>query len=380
VLALWLVASVVMGPSPAQAQEASAVGTPAGTRVENTARVSYRLATESTTREALSAPAVFLVDERIQVDVTLQQDRPAIAPGRSDGWLGALVSNLGNGSEGFRLSLDARRDEVGGPSGFDPLDAELFLDDGSGACDEGDRRAEQALAPDATLTLDAGAFALVCVTAAVPDEAADRAEGELRLLAATTLGAATGLPVGAVLEGAGDGGTDAVLAQAGGADSAVGTFLASTVAVSLDKRIVRVDDGIRAGAPGEPSAGRFAPGSVVTYRLEVEVVGTGRSGLLEVLDELPLPDPDSGGIAYVPESLRVGATALALLPVTDADDGAETLLAGVPTNASVQEITTGATPVLRLRVAFDDAPGDTDELAAGQQPWSAVIQFDVAIQ
>jgi hypothetical protein len=374
VLALLLLAA-----GSAHGAPAGGTGTAAGTVVEATAVVRFRLE-GGAERTVASAPAAFVVDERIQVDVTFQQDRPRVEPGRPDAWLGALVTNLGNGGEAFRLAADVRLDEPAGVApGFDPLAPRLYADDGSGVCDEADARADGLLGAE-PLTLGAGEAALVCVAAEIPADAADRGEGGLRLQAAPDRDGVDALPVGAVLAGAGDGGSDAVLASPGGADADAGAYVASRVAVVVDKAVVRIDDGRRAGAPGTADAGALVPGAVVTYRLALTVTGTGRSGVLELVDDLPPPDVDGGGIAYRPGSLRIGAGPADVVPATDLDDGVELELAGVPAAAAALSGAPGDPFATRLRVTFDDAAGDLDPAAPGFQPWTAVVLFDVEIR
>lgn len=371
---------LLLATGSAQGAPEAGTGTAAGTVVEAAAVVRYRLEGGGAERMLASAPAAFVVDERIQVDVTFQQDRPRVEPGRRDAWLGALVTNLGNGGEAVRLRAEVRIDEPAGVApGFDPLGPRLYADDGSGVCDDADARPDGLLGAE-SLTLGAGVAALVCVAAEIPGDAEDRGEGILRLRAGPDRDGVDALPAGAVLTGGGDGGSDAVLASAGGADTEVGAFVASTVAVVVDKAVLRIDDGRRAGAPGTADAGALVPGAVVTYRLALTVTGTGRSGVLELVDDLPPAGADGGGITYRPGSLRIGRGAADAVPATDLDDGVEFELAGVPAAAVALPGSVGDPFATRLRVTFDDAAGDLDPAAPGLQPWTAVILFDVEIR
>jgi hypothetical protein len=141
-----------------------------------------------------------------------------------------------------------------------------------------------------------------------------------------------------------------------------------------------VADGDRRGAPGGEDSGAFVPGAIVTYRLGLTVSGAGTSGLLEVIDDLPAPAADGGGITYVPGSMRVGAQDSGSVPVTDLDDGVELSIAGVDVTAATIPAEPGAASSNRLRFTFDDAPGDLDLAAPGVQPWTAVVLFDVEIR
>jgi hypothetical protein len=319
------------------------------------------------------------VDERIQLDVTMQQDRPWVEPGRTSAWLGALLTNLGNGSEAFRVVAETRIDEPAGRApGFDPRSPRVYLDDGSGVCDDGDVRPE-GLVEGGVVTLEAGSAALVCVTAGIPDDAEDLAEGFVRIRSVVARANVDSLPAGSVLEDSGDGGSDALLATAGGTDAVLGAYVASSVAVTLEKSILRVTDGTRSGAPGGEDSGTFVPGAIVTYRLRVAVSGGGHSGLLELIDDLPAPAADGGGVTYVPGSMRVGVQESTSVAVTDQDDGVELSIAGVPVTAAILRPGPGNPIPSRLRLTFDDAPGDLDPAVAGIQPWTAVVLFDVEI-
>ncbi|MDH3991247.1 MAG: hypothetical protein OEV34_19090, partial [Gammaproteobacteria bacterium] len=115
---------------------AAAAGTPVGTVIENTAVVSYDLAGTPVTLQ--SNTTTLAVAERINVAVTLQSPQTPVAPGETGSALLFTVTNTGNGTETFQLSIDSL---VAGDD-FDPTPAvpEIYFDtDGSGDFNGGDQ-------------------------------------------------------------------------------------------------------------------------------------------------------------------------------------------------------------------------------------------------
>ncbi|MBM4337507.1 MAG: hypothetical protein FJ108_16595 [Deltaproteobacteria bacterium] len=118
----WIARCVLAAVWLLAAANARAAGTPAGTPISNTATVSYDVGADSYTQ---SATAVFTVDERIDVVVTWQDAAAVVvAPADVDRLLTFLVTNTGNGSESFALSVDAG---IAGDQ-FDPSNARMYVD------------------------------------------------------------------------------------------------------------------------------------------------------------------------------------------------------------------------------------------------------------
>jgi uncharacterized repeat protein (TIGR01451 family) len=273
------------------APRAWAIGTPAGTPVQNNATVAWTLGPG--TSFTANASTQFLVDELVQVAVTLQTVSPLVVTSPdTNRQLVYLVTNTGNGSESFTLALDAA--QVGDQ--FDPTNARLFIDsNGSTAYEPGIDQPyvlntnDPVLAPDASIHV----FALCDIPSARPN-------GDLGnvLLTATSK---TGTGVGTIVIGGGTGGTDAVIGAGGGINARLGGYLVNDLAVSVVKSAVVSD----LGGGSTP-----APGSTITYSLLVSVAGTGTVANLVITD--PLPPFTS----YVAGSLRLDGT-----PLTDVVDG-----------------------------------------------------------
>ena len=273
------------------AQSARAVGTPAGTPIANGATVSWSIGPG--TSFTASASAQFLVDELVSVNVALQTVSPvAVTSPDTNRLLAFLLTNTGNGNESFTLALNAA---LAGDQ-FDPTNARIYLDtNGTTTYEPGVDPLYVVNTNDPLLAPDAARW--VFVLCDVPPALANGNLGNVSLSA--TSKTATG--VGTIVVGGGDGGTDAVIGSGGGASAFLGGYQVSDLAVSVVKSAVVAD----LGGGTTP-----APGSTITYSLQVTVAGTGTVTNLVITD--PLPPFTS----YVAGSLRLDGSAL-----TDGVDG-----------------------------------------------------------
>ncbi len=282
---------MAMGLFTSQAQ---AVGVPAGTPISNTATASYDVGV--TTLSATSGPVSFNVDEIIDVEV-LQQNSPVnVDPSDTNRVLTFLVTNIGNGSEVFDLTVDSA---FGGD--FNPAFVSVYFDtNGSLVYDAGDT-----VSSGSTPVLDAnGADSVrVFVLHDIPDAAtvSDGDVADIELLAESqTL---TG-PPGTSLGGAGDSGTTAVVGAYGGDDNDQGQYLVASVDVDLAKSYAVVSD---------PFGGTLAvPGATIRYTITVTVTGGGTA------DNLVVTDPIPTNTAYVGGTLTLGGGPLSDTPGNDA--------------------------------------------------------------
>ena len=270
-----------------------ALGTPAGTAIANTATVDWSVGPGTFTQ---SSTTQFVVDELVNVVVTLQSVSPvAVTSPDTDRQLAFLVSNTGNGSESFALALDPA--QVGDQ--FDPTNARLYLDtNGSTVYEPGVDPLYQPGVNDPVIAADAGRMVF-----ALCDVPASRVSGDLgnASLRATSK---TGTGAGTIVAGAGTGGGDAVIGAGGGTSLSLGGYLVTSLAVSVVKSAVVAD----LGGGSVP-----APGSRITYTLQVSVAGTGNVANLVITDPLP---PFT---TYVASSLLLNGAALS--DAADADAG-----------------------------------------------------------
>jgi uncharacterized repeat protein (TIGR01451 family) len=287
----WLaLVSLVVPPDTARA-----LGTSAGEDVVNTAQVTYNVG--GPTLGPILAGHTFIVDELIDVDVTLQTAAPVVTTAGATGQiLTFLVTNIGNGTETFPLTQNTAL--VG--NDFDPTPAGIYFDtNGNGTFD--------GPGPDTLYVpgvndpvLDANTPGADRVTVflvddipAVPAPAnGDRGDAEL----VATAAAHSGAP-GTFTLGAGDAGTVAVAGASGGDGASQGTYLISDTAVQITKSAA-VDDGTGGNTP--------IPGALITYRLDVDVVGTDTALGIVITDPIPL------NTTYQPSTITLNGA-----PLTD---------------------------------------------------------------
>ena len=190
---------------------ASALGTPVGTVIENTATVSFEV--NGTPTIVTTNTTSLTVIERIDVVVTLQSPSTLVAPGETDVDLLFTVTNTGNGTETFSLAIDSA---LGGDD-FNPVPAvpPIYFDtDGSGDLTPGDVAYVPGPGPgsnDPVLLADESVDILIVND--IPGGVTNGQTGQSQLAATSLTG--TGAP-GTVIGGAGDGGVDAIIGTTGG--------------------------------------------------------------------------------------------------------------------------------------------------------------------
>ena len=278
---------ILLAPAIAQG-----VGTPAGTLIENTATVTFDLDGSQITLQ--SNTTTVTVQERIDVNVTVQSGQVPVAANDVDRTLLFRVTNTGNGTETFSLAIDSAL----GTGDFNPVPAvpAIYFDtDGSGDFNPGDIAYDPGN-NDPVLAADASVD--VFLVNAIPNTVANGEIGHSELTATSTTG--TGAP-GTEFTGQGDNGVDAIIGTSTGADQDVGEYLVSDVQVSV----------IKAQAVSDPFGGsQPIPGATITYTITVQVIGTGTATASAVSDPIPT------WTTYVPSSITLNTVSL-----TDAVDG-----------------------------------------------------------
>lgn len=265
-----------------------AAGTAAGTLIPNTATMTF--AVDGAHKNTRSNTTLTLVDEVLDVVVAPEQAEPvAIDSPMDSAVLSFLVSNTGNGSEAYHLFLDLNINE----GGFDPAAGQLFIESNGVPGLQTGPGGDQPHVDGTAVVIAAGALLSVYAVAEIPGALATHAESRIRLRAVSgTLIAAAGIDdpdspdfpqPGSNFAGLGDGGTHAVVGlthqSAQPVFFAFSGFRVDAPVVTLNKTAVAVR------APDGSDAVR--PGSLVDYRLQVEVRGAGGIGAASLTDVLP---------------------------------------------------------------------------------------------
>jgi len=283
---------------------ADAAGTPVGTVIENTASVTFDLAGTPTT--VLTNTTSLTVVERVDVVVTLQSPQILVAANDTDRALLFTVTNTGNGTEAFTLSID----NVLGSDDFDPVAAvpAIYFDtDASGDFNAGDLPYTLGV-NDPNLAAD-GTVDIFLVND-IPGGVVNGNIGRSQLTATSATG--TGVP-GTVFAGQGDGGVDAVIGSTGGEALEFGEYLVSDVQITA----------VKTQAVADPFGGSEpVPGATITYTITVDVVGAGTATASVFNDVIPT------FTTFVPNSITLNTA-----PLTDAlgDDAGDFDTSVVPT-------------------------------------------------
>lgn len=315
-----LVSTIVGLLALAVAPGAAALGTVAGTDIDNTAEVSYEVAGAEVSE--VSNTLRVTVAEILDVDVTLRSPAKPVSPGDTAEELLFTVTNIGNGNEAFALLIDSA---LAGDN-FDPTPTaptSIYFDsDASGDLSPGDTQYnpgvnDPLLAPDAAID--------VLIVNDIPATAADGERG-LSLLDATAV-TGSGAP-GTLFAGAGDGGVDALAGTSGANDSDTGEYIVSDVRLDLVKSASVVDP-FGTAVP--------VPGAQITYAIVITPSGSGTASLSTFNDRIP------ANTTYVAGTLRLNGAPLTDAP--DADAGQLVTLGSDPAiNVSFGDLTSASGP------------------------------------
>ena len=244
-------------------------GTPAGTVIDNIASVNFDLGGTNITQNS-NLVSVTVV-ERIDVVVTLQSGQILVAANDTARSILFTVTNTGNGTELFQLSMNS----VLGGDDFDPVPAvpDIYFDsDASGDFTIADVAYVQGnndpvLLPDESMD--------ILIVNDIPGTVVNSNLGRSDLTA--TSGTGSGAP-GDTFVGLGDGGVDAVIGASGGEATVFGEYLVSDVQLSIVKSVAIADP----FGGNEPT-----PGATLTYTIAIEVVNSGTATGATFSDPVP---------------------------------------------------------------------------------------------
>lgn len=320
---------------------AFAAGTPAGTQIPNSATLNYSLNGQVASPITAVAPLV-TVAEVINVLVTWQDGSslPVNSPDTGKA-LRFLLTNIGNGSESFKLT---RNNLLPGDQ-FDPISTAsgaIYLESGA-------QPGFQASGPNADTPylpgsndpeLAADASRVIYLVSDMPVGLAAGNTGLVSLSAAATTAGAAGAVPGTTLAGLGTGGVDAVVGASRGVSTTNGSYIFSGLALAVVKTITGVVD---------PNGGVLVmPGAVLTYRVVLTLSGFGVAENLNFSDPLPV------NTSYVPASITVDGAARS--DAADADNASFTAAAGTlpaTVGATFGNTTAPATRVIEFKAVIN---------------------------
>ncbi len=265
------------------AQSVFAVGTSAGTPITNQATANYNVGASSFS-ETSNTTTTF-VAEILDVVVTWQDAANiTVEPGDTNQVLTFQITNNGNGNDDY--TLEALSTPLLGDN-FDPTLVDIYFDaNSSGSYDAGDTQYVQGV-NDPTLAADASITVFV-LNSILAMGLSDGDLGDSQLTATSNTPPAPGPWVaGTIVAGAGEvAGTDAVVGTSTGTANERGTYVVSSVVVTLVKSVTIADP---FGGP-EP-----VPGATMTYAIVVSVTGTGTALGVIITDLIPLSTTYSAG-------------------------------------------------------------------------------------
>tara|TARA_R110002049_G_scaffold252264_2_gene427298 strand:+ start:31171 stop:32280 length:1110 start_codon:yes stop_codon:yes gene_type:complete len=304
VMSLMLIAGFV--------SQVHAVGTPAGTQVDNQATLNYSVGgtaqipvtSDDPNQGGANDATSFIVDTKVDVTVTWQDGANVqVAPGQDGATplpnppsvLEFLVTNEGNADfQDFALSSA----NVGGDD-FDPSAVQIYVDDGDGVYNSALDTATfiDELSSDST----GGANEItVFVVGSIPSSQTNGQTSNIALIATAheasgSTGSLGALTVADTLDNDiafGAGANQIVFADAAGTaatdlvtdgeHSATGTYVIAATSVAVRKSSTVTDDGL-----GNTSAtAKAIPGATVTYSIEIENSGATGATAITLTDPI----------------------------------------------------------------------------------------------
>ncbi|TET88560.1 MAG: hypothetical protein E3J96_03105 [Sulfurovum sp.] len=253
-----------------------AKGVPAGTQIVNVAELTYKVGTSdfNTTSNTL----VDVVDQVLDLEIICQDSNPVIVQsGKSQRALTFRVSNIGNGTDKFALTQ-----ETNSTSDFTVNNPSIYID--TNANGVFDTAVDQQI-NDINLTADTNAT-LFFVSDMPSGNFASGSQSANGIEARSTI-SGSGIPGTAIDLGS----YFAVDGIRGGVDSDLCVYELSTVNVVLDKSATLSSD-------------KLFTGTIIHYKIEVKVEGSGSVDNVVVKDTIPT------GTSYVTNSIKLDSVSL----------------------------------------------------------------------
>ena len=252
---------------------AHGAGTPAGTAIQNLVVVSYQVGSDPNAIYTERAAHTFTVSELIRSNVSaLEPQGIGTSTPASNAVLSFQLTNTGNGHEPFLLTT---RDGL--PDQFTPDVTGLWIESNNQPGWQSDDT--RYLPSSGGVPLAADQSETIYVVSDIPPGLADEAKSEVALVSTSGTQNASSQLIGGSLQGSGDGGIEAVIAQDNARHQDSSHYTVSTVKLEVEKTILSVKD---------PYGTELSmPGSEVTYKIRLVASGSGTANNLVIDDAVP---------------------------------------------------------------------------------------------
>jgi len=233
-----------------------ALGTIPGVLIYSTVNVSYTINGKAFSQE-LTSPGTEVDELLVQSLVWQDAAQVGVTAAEMGTPLTFLLSNHGNGSDDYRLSVDAG---LGGDD-FEPEFSSVYLDsDGNGFFDPANDALY--LPGGSVLLLAADTSITVFVLSNIPSGVPQGANARVELTAVSN----TATEVGTVLLGGGDGGSDVLVGLSAGRQSAIGRYIVNAAELNMSQSF----------AVSDPFGGeKVVTGAVIRYRFVITQTSNG---------------------------------------------------------------------------------------------------------
>ena len=321
-----------------------AAGTLVGTPINNTATLSYEVASVAQA-PVNSNTASFVVDNKINLSVvTLDSAEVGAGAGQLAAVTRYQVTNLSNSPQDYALNstiAGIANPFIGGPDVFNPTACTIHVEDGGVAGYQAGQDLAtfiSNLAPDASavvyLVCDIPASALPNQVSAVALTASTRAAGSSATGVLTqTVGANNPNAVDIVF-------ADAQSPLAGTSDVLRDAAASAASAYKVGLSVILTKSVLCAPTPACTLA--FKAGDTVTYQILVNVTGAGTANNLLISDPIP------ANLTYTPASIKVNAAAR-----TDATDADNANFSSNTINVNLGNVVAPQTFVIQFKVVIN---------------------------
>lgn len=255
------------------ASSAHSAGTPAGTTIKNLVVVSYQVGSEPDAVYVERAAHTFTVSELIRSNVSaLEPQGIGTSTPANNAVLSFQLTNTGNGHEPFLLTT---RDGL--PGQFTPDVTGIWIETNNQPGWQSDDT--RYLPSSGGVPLAADESETIYVVSDIPPNLADESKSEVALISTSGTQNASSQLTGGSLDGLGDGGIEAVVAQDYARHQDDSHYTVSTVKLDVEKTILSTKD---------PYGSELAmPGSEVTYKIRLVASGSGTANNLVIDDVVP---------------------------------------------------------------------------------------------